>query len=197
MGETAVKTADFRDYAAASGDCIRIRPDSVEGARKDRKHILTLMLPDMNFRVGFLCDKEGEAAAVTAKVTEGLSELGKHTDRPFAVLSDNGPESDALCTAESRAEGTHVFCADPCRSNDRAECGRRHELLRRFTPKGKSLEGPTQETPDGWLSHINSYQTEKTKRSKPAMLVAKACSMNFLDYLHIEIISDEDVRLKL
>lgn len=195
--DKAMRTMDlFRDYTNANGDCIRIQLDSVEGRQRDKRHIFTLMIVDMNFQVGFIYDKKDGAETVLGKVTDILSELRKHTEKPFAVLSDNGPEFDSLFRAEGNVSGTHVFYADPYRSNDKAECERRHELLRYFTPKGRSVDGLSQETLDEWFSNINSYQTEKTKWSKPAMLVAEAYSIRFLDYLHIRIVKDDKVRLK-
>ena len=93
------------------------------------------------------------------------------------------------------ASKCRAFYARPYRSNDKAERERNHEFVRCVFPKGKSLDGLTQESVDSAFDNINSLVRAGKGDRTPSEAAERAFGEGFLKALGVQKIDKRKVRL--
>ena len=81
-------------------------------------------------------------------------------------------------------------------STDKASCERNHEFIRYVIPKGRSLDGLTQEKVGLLFSHINSYVRGSNENRTPYDLLAARFGEGFMEAIGIRRIPPKEVHLK-
>lgn len=186
--------SDYRNYVESHPEANLWQYDSVEGKAADKKAILTITYPEFRFQFGYLISK-GNARSVLRR----LKTLRKLLGAGYAVafecnLSDNGPEFAGFHEIEEW--GVRAFFTNPYRSTDKASCERNHEFIRYVIPKGKSLDGLTQEKVELLFSHINSYVRGSNENRTPYDLMAARFGEGFMEAIGVKRIPAKDVLLK-
>lgn len=136
--------------------------DTVEGGRGDRRVLLTVMFPKLDFMAARLMP--GKCAQHVIDAFNWMwHALGDATFRTLfpAVLADRGTEfSNPLAIETSPGDGsrrTRVFYTRPYTATDKSHVERNHEYIRRVVLKGESFDSLTQGQVDLMMSHVNSY----------------------------------------
>lgn len=192
---------DFLAYTEAHKRAIVTQYDSVVGKREDKKAILTITFPRFNLQIGRLITK-GDPSSAKRAIVAVMSKLIKagFSDAFEACLCDNGSEFASFYEIEDAAKlagasKCRAFYARPYRSNDKAECERNHEFVRYVFPKGKSLDGLTQESVDSAFDNINSLVRAGKGDRTPSEAAERAFGEAFLKALGVKKIDKRKVRL--
>ena len=186
--------SDYGKWVEAHPDANLWQYDSVEGKATDRQAILTITYPEFRFQFGYLISK-GNARSVLRKLKGLRKLLGADYAGAFGCnLSDNGPEFARF--HEIEGWGVRCFFTNPYRSTDKASCERNHEFIRYVIPKGRSLDGLTQEKVGLLFSHINSYVRGSNENRTPYDLMAARFGEGFMEAIGIKHIPAKDVLLK-
>ena len=183
---------DFLDYTAAHKRAIVTQYDSVVGKREDKKAILTITFPRFNLQIGRLIAK-GDPSSAKRAIVAVMSKLIKagFSDAFEVCLCDNGSEFASFYEVENAAKlagasKCRAFYARPYRSNDKAECERNHEFVRYVFPRGKSLDGLTQESVDFAFDNINSLVRAGKGNRTPSEAAERAFGEAFLKALGVK-----------
>jgi len=173
--------------------------DSVIGKRDDGFAILTISFPAFNFQFGLLI-KKGSPASVNQRLRHLFDRLGPElVNTIFPInLCDNGIEFSCFHRLEDDATGQRrikTFYTNPYRATDKAPAERNHELVRYCLPKGKSLNGLTQDMIDDIFSNINSYVRASKDDKTPYDLVKARFGKLFLDLINIVRVPNKKVKL--
>ena len=158
---------EYSDFLALpEGERARaVQGDSVEGRRGNRRDVLSLHLVARKFQL-YLPKDHGDPAATVRAVDRVERAMGS-TERfraAFGVmLLDRGVEFDdwggieASCL-EPGASRCRVYYCDPQESNQKSQCERNHEQLRRILPKGRTdMDALSDADVAACCSHVNSY----------------------------------------
>ena len=171
--------------------------DSVAGG-KGGKVLLTLHFAACHFQLAFIRDRNS-AASVAEVFTWLRDTLGDDFARLFPViLTDNGTEfSDpgALERGTGGVKTTSVFYCLAMASWQKAECERNHEEIRRVLPKGRPLDGLTQDDVNLVMSHVNSCPRKSLNDMTPFDLFETIYGKGILDRLGISRIPPDKVTL--
>jgi len=186
---------DLQRYLKNHPEARVVQFDSVIGKREDRYAILTITFPKERFQFGLRILKS-DPDSVYSKLHGLFSKLGYgKTKRLFPILlADNGVEFSTFHNLEKF--DVKVYFTNPYRSTDKAECERNHEFIRYIIPKGKTLDGLTQEDINLMFSHINSYIRESNQNKTPFELVKERFGSEFLELIGIKHVEPNDVVLK-
>ena len=186
--------SDYRMYVESHPEANLWQYDSVEGKATDKKAILTITYPEFRFQFGYLISK-GNAQSVLRKLKTLRKLLGADYAAAFECnLSDNGPEFAGFHGIEEW--GVRAFFTNPYRSTDKASCERNHEFIRYVIPKGRSLDGLTQEKVETLFSHVNSYVRGSNENRTPYDLMAARFGEGFMEAIGVKRIPAKDVLLK-
>lgn len=192
---------DFLAYTAAHKRAMITQYDSVVGKRDDRTAILTITFPRFNLQIGRLIAK-GDSSSAKRAIVAVMSRLiaAGFPDAFEACLCDNGTEFATFYEIEGYAKSAgaakcRAFYARPYRSNDKAECERNHEFVRYVFPKGKSLDGLTQESVDSAFNNINSLVRAGKGNRTPSEAADRVFGEGFLKALGVQKIDKRKVRL--
>lgn len=192
---------DFLAYTAAHKRAMITQYDSVVGKRDDRTAILTITFPRFNLQIGRLIAK-GDPSSAKRAIVAVMSRLiaAGFPDAFEACLCDNGTEFATFYEIEGYAKSAgaakcRAFYARPYRSNDKAECERNHEFVRYVFPKGKSLDGLTQESVDSAFDNINSLVRAGKGNRTPSEAAERVFGEGFLKALGVQKIDKKKVRL--
>jgi hypothetical protein len=88
-----------------------------------------------------------------------------------------------------------MFYCDPQAPFQKGSAERNHEFIRRFLPKGKSLDGFSQTDISLMMDHINSYTRESLGNKSPYDMFEFLYGSEVLDLLDCHRISPNDVTL--
>lgn len=162
----------YKDYLAYVGEhtlASVVQMDLVIG-RIGGKCLLTLHFVRPCFQIArLLPDKT--AQSVIDEIKRILSLVGSHAfARLFEViLTDNGTEFSDPSKIEKDGEKSlcRVFYCDPYNTNQKSQCERNHENIRKVLPKGASFDDLTQEQVDTLMSHVNSYARPALGEARP------------------------------
>ena len=89
------------------------------------------------------------------------------------ILTDNGPEFKNPWDIEKDTSGKrrcYVFYCDPYSSIQKGKLEKNHEYIRYVIPKGKSMQGYTQDDINKLASHINSTARDSLNGATPFAL---------------------------
>ena len=186
---------DLQRYLKNHPEARVVQFDSVIGKREDKYAILTITFPKERFQFGLRILKS-DSESVYSKLHELFSKLGYRKTKQFfpILLADNGIEFNTFHNLEKF--DIKVYFTNPYRSTDKAECERNHEFIRYIIPKGKTLDGLTQEDINLMFSHINSYIRESNQNKTPFELAKERFGSEFLELIGIKHVEPNDVVLK-
>ncbi|MBQ0035484.1 MAG: hypothetical protein KBT35_01050 [Firmicutes bacterium] len=148
---------DYLSYSRRHPNLYTVQMDFLGSIKSDSKSILTLTIPTIHFVMLILIDKPN-----SKKIVSLFNYLDFFLDTNFTtvfpiILTDRDPsfadyegiESDAL-TGEIR---TNVFYCDAFKSNQKANVENMNKQLRKYFPKGKSIDHYTQKE----ITEINMF----------------------------------------
>ncbi len=186
---------DFTRFTKRNPELSVVQYDSVIGQIDDKQAILTITFPKERFQFGRIIQK-GDHISVIQSMRWLFKLIGYDKAREvFAVnLADNGVEFS--CFHRLEQYDVRVYFTNPYRSTDKAACERNHEFIRYIIPKGKTLDGLTQDDVNLMFSHINSYVRESNQKKTPYELVVERFGPEFVKLIGIKRIDPQDVILK-
>ena len=113
------------------------------------------------------------------------------------LLTDNGPEFDALLDFNNIDPNIHIFYCHPLSSFEKGSCERNHVLVRYIQYKGWSFDNFTQEDINCLFSNINSYPRKSLNEKTPYQVVLEdpRLGKEFLDLIGIYKVDCDDVTL--
>lgn len=187
--------SDFLEHTDGRDDFVLLELDSVEGTKKARKRIFTLMFVKQGFQIARLYDVSAAASSVLREAEDVLSCVLGQCDSEIILLSDNGLEFASLPLVERLSDRIRVFYTNPYKSTDKAHCERNHEHFRYVCPKGNQFDDWTQETVNEIFSNVNSYAREDLEWKSPYALFVGAYSEEAAKALGMREISPTEVNL--
>ena len=142
-----------------------VQGDSVCGRQGDAHDILSLHLVARRFQLYLRKGHADPAAAVHALdlVEVALGSRGRFEAVFGVLLLDRGVEFDDFEAIEDSClepggRRCRVYYCDPQESNQKSQCERNHEQLRRILPKGRTdMDALTDADVGVCCSHVNSY----------------------------------------
>lgn len=157
---------DFLAYRKAHINEMTVEMDFLGSIRSDSKSILVLIIPELSFPFLFIINKKDSSKVVD--VFDYLEDVFGHKqfkDIFPSILTDNDPcFSDFVGIENSKFNEnnrTLVFFCDPYRSTQKAHVENMNKQLRKYFPKGKSVDHLTQESVYG----INKFIIEQPLQS--------------------------------
>lgn len=189
----------FKKYKAEHPSVSIIELDSVEGD-KGGKVLLTIHFVQSEMMLAFLRD-HNDSASVIHIFDELYTKLGGELFRAIfqVCLTDNGTEFSNPTKLEYDLNGkqrTSVFYCDPGRPDQKGAAENNHTFIRRFIPKGKSLDEYTQEDIQTMMDHINSYHRENLGQRSPYEMFEFMYGSGILERLGCQPIPPQMVTLK-
>lgn len=140
---------DYLAYRRNNSNLYHIEMDFLGSIKKDRKAILTLVIKALHFPILFLVEDKNAAKVVDIfnRLEEGLGiEVFKRV--MGFILTDRDPSFSDYLNIEfshiSAEERCRIFYADPYVSNQKGSVENMNKQLRKFFPKGKSIDNLTQ-----------------------------------------------------
>lgn len=190
---------DYLKFIAENKDTAVVQMDTVEG-RKGGKVLLTIHFVDTSFMLMFIRDAN-DSKSVTDCFKMIYNAVGiEYFSKIFPViLTDNGSEfSDPVSIEKmwSKEKITRIFYCHPYSAFEKPEVENNHELIRRVIPKGKSMDGFTQEDINLLMSHVNSYTRKKLNDQSPFDSFSSRYGFKLIKSLDIKSIESNDVILK-
>ena len=152
---------DFKKYIANNPDMEIVEMDTVEGIKGQNEHVLlTLLWRKSKLLLAFkLKHKTSDCVTeVFEKIKQKLGMELFHRYFPI-ILTDNGSEFSNPYDIENNGPdviGSKVFYCDPRASQQKGSIEVAHEYIRRFIPKGISLNNYTQNDINLIINHINN-----------------------------------------
>jgi IS30 family transposase len=180
-----------------------VQGDSVLGFDENTQRILSLMFKRLAFQIYLLLEDSSPKSVV-----EQLDMIERAVGSPEAfevlagiMLVDRGHEFDDYegmersCLVKGK-QRCRVFYCDSGNSNQKSECERNHELLRRILPKKRSNFDALSSSDVTWAcSQVNSYPRPILNGARPYDLALPVLTEKFLNMLSISSISPDDVTL--
>lgn len=178
--------------------------DSVVGLGTDAQDILSLHLVASCFQT-YLPKTHGDSDA-TVRWLDAI-ERACGTREAFEavfgiILCDRGIEFDDWAGMERSClepdkQRCRVFYCDPMESNQKSECERNHEQLRRILPKGRShFDELTCYDVATCRSHVNSYPSAGRAGRCPFELAEGVLPQGLLDELGLARVPADQVTLR-
>lgn len=148
---------DYLSYSRRHPNLYTVQMDFLGSIKSDSKSILTLTIPNIHFVMLFIIEKPNSnkivdvfnylATLLESKFNEIFPIV--LTDRDPAFSDYEGIETDNI-TGEIR---TNVFYCDAFKSNQKANVENMNKQLRKYFPKGKSIDHYTQKQ----ITEINMF----------------------------------------
>lgn len=199
------KYPDYLLYQQNNPNSLIIQLDTVIGTKDGEKSVLTIHIVQYKFQFGILLE-EHTKKAVFDKLNDLFEKMKKlEDDKGLAMyscfvdilLTDNGPEFDALLDFCDIDPNIHIFYCHPVSSFEKGSCERNHELVRYIHYKGWSFDETTQDDLNLLFSNINSYPRKSLNQKTPYQCVLDdpRLGKEFLDLINISKIESDDVIL--
>lgn len=188
--------SDFKSYICANPHINVVEMDVVEGT-KGGKVLLTLFFRNSHLMLIFLLDEKTQKAVLEVFDKIELLIGTENFIKTFPIiLTDNGSEfSDPVALEESYISNfkrTSIFYCDPQCSWQKPGVEKNHEFIRYVIPKGKSMNGFSEQQIALLMNHINSTARKELNDSAPidlANLLLPKTTIEKLDL--IKILADD------
>ena len=152
--------------------------DTVVGQRNGKEAVVLTLIERVTDHYLAIHIPGKTSEAVMNAMKQLYSEYGGQFSTIFkTITTDNGPEFEDF--ADVQQWGTDVFFAHPYSSWERAVNERHNGLLRRYIPKGVSMERYTSEDVLGFADNINSLPRKRLGYRTPEELFE-----DFLDSIY-------------
>lgn len=192
--------SDFLDLPADKRERA-VQMDTVIGAARDTRCILTLHFPKPELQLMVLLDEHTCQNVVgVLDWIETIIGTAEFTRLFGIILTDRGIEFCDFEAIESSCLGPvrrcRVYYCDPRRSDQKASCEKNHAMIRRIIPKGTSMQGLSQYDVATMCSHVNSYPRASLGGKCPLAAASRLVPRRLLDELGISKIPPQEVTLK-
>ena len=174
--------------------------DTVEGIiGKGEACFLTLYLKQAEFLFIYKISEQ-TITCVNNKIKEIKSLIGNemfHEIFPI-ILTDNGSEFKRPSEIEDNGKhviDSKVFYCDAQRSDQKSQIELSHEYIRRYIPKGISINNYTDENIQNMMNHINSTPRKSLNWKSPYEVSVEMFGEEFLKKLNISKIESKEVIL--
>jgi len=136
---------DFLAYRKSRINEISTQMDFLGSIKSDYKSILTLILPDLHFVILFIIDKKNSQKVVEVfNLIENLIGYDKFCEVFPSILTDRDPSFSNIVgiefSKELGAQRTNLFFCDAFKSNQKASVENMNKQIRKFFPKGKTVD---------------------------------------------------------
>lgn len=199
------KYNDYRLYLNNNPNALIIQLDTIIGCIDGKKSILTIHIVQHKFQFGIILEHHTKDEVYSKlndlffKFKQLEDDLGLSIYSCFTelILTDNGPEFDALIDFCNNDSNIHVFYCHPLSSFEKGSCERNHVLVRYIHYKGWSFDNLSQTDVDLLFSNINSYPRKSLQNKTPyqSVLSDHRLGKEFLDIINISKINGDDVTL--
>lgn len=143
----------FIDYLAYKKTHINeftTQMDFLGAIKSDRKSILTLIIPDIHFVLLFIVENKNSNKVVEIfDYLENSLGIDSFKDIFPSILTDRDPSFADIngieFSKENGEQRTFLFFCDAFKSNQKASVENMNKQIRKFFPKGKSVDGYSQE----------------------------------------------------
>jgi len=181
----------YLDFLVFQHDCpglFHVQMDFLGSIRSDKKSILTLTIPSLHYVLLFLVESPTGHKVIdlfdqleTILGTKVFIQLFPFilTDRDFCFSQFNQIEA-SLYTQQLR---THLFYCDSFNSSQKANVEQMNKQLRKFFPKGKSIDHLSKESVHEFNQIINNSHIASLSGSTPNEALAKLYGIECLDKL--------------
>lgn len=197
---------EYSDFEALPIEdrCRVVQMDSVEGYEWNERDILSAHLVARGFQL-YVGKRHADPAATVGAPARIEISLGSREAFEAAlgiILADRGVEFDDFgrmerSVLEPGRRRCRVFYCDPLATNQKSQCERNHEQLRRILPKGRSdLDRLSQADVAECCSHVNSYPLRRLGGRCPLDCVGDLLPAAALEALGIERLEPARVVLR-
>ena len=148
---------DYLSYSRRHPNLYTVQMDFLGSIKSDSKSILTLTIPTIHFVMLFIIEKPN-----SKKIVDVFNYLATELEYKFSeifpiILTDRDPAfSDFEGIETNNITGeirTNVFYCDAFKSNQKANVENMNKQLRKYFPKGKSIDHYTQKQ----ITEINMF----------------------------------------
>jgi IS30 family transposase len=192
---------DFLLYMNEHPDTAIVEMDTVMGIKgRGEKCLLTIHFPVSAFMLAFI--RDANTSRSVSEIFETLrTVLGSRDFRRIfpLILTDRGSEFTNPVAIEQDKRGctlTKLYYCDPYSSYQKPFVENNHRLIRRISPKGRSMNKLTQDKVNLMMSHINSYTREALGGRSPIDVFADMFGQKIIKKLGISKIISSDITLK-
>lgn len=192
--------ADFLNYIKENNITYYTEMDTVEGIiGKGEACFLTLYLKQAEFLFIYKISEQ-TITCVNNKIKEVKSLIGNemfHEIFPI-ILTDNGSEFKRPSEIEDNGKhviDSKVFFCDARRSDQKSQIELSHEYIRRYIPKGISINNYTEKDVHDMMNHINSTPRKSLDWKSPYEVAVEMFGEEFLKKLNISKIDSKKIIL--
>ncbi len=199
------KYNDYRLYLNSHPNALIIQLDTIIGCIDGNKSVLTIHIVQHKFQFGIILDHHTKEEVYSKlndlflKFKQLEDDLGLSIYSSFTelILTDNGPEFDALLDFCKDNSNIHVFYCHPLSSFEKGSCERNHVLVRYIHYKGWPFDNLNQSDVNLLFSNINSYPRKSLNNKTPyqSVLEDPRLGKEFLDIINISKVNGDDVIL--
>lgn len=194
------KHADFLLYLKENQVSYFTEMDTVEGIiGKGQSCLLTLYIKEAEFLFIFKI-LEQTITYVNSKIKELKLTIGNEMFHKIfiIILTDNGSEFKKPSEIENNGPDvldSKVFYCDPQRSDQKSQIELSHEYIRRYIPKGISMNNYTDQNILDMMCHINSTPRKSLGWKSPYEVFTEMFGDEVLNKLGIYRVDSKDVIL--
>ena len=199
------KYNDYRLYFNNHPNALIIQLDTIIGCIDGKKSVLTIHIVQHKFQFGIVLDHHTKEEVYSKlnglflKFKQLETDLGLsiYSSLTELILTDNGPEFDALLDFCDNNPDIHVFYCHPLSSFEKGSCERNHVLVRYIHYKGWTFDNLEQKDVNLLFSNINSYPRKSLQNKTPyqSVLEDSRLGKEFLDIINISKVDGDDVIL--
>ena len=194
------KHSDFLIYLKENDTSYYTEMDTVEGIiGKDQNCLLTLYIKQSEFLFIFKISEQN-ISSVNNKIKDIKSKIGNEMFHKIfnIILTDNGSEFKRPAEIENNGPDvldSNVFYCDPQRSDQKSQIELSHEYIRRYIPKGISMNDYTDEDIHNMMCHINSVPRKSLNWKSPYEVFVEMFNKEVLDKLNIYQVESKNIIL--
>lgn len=179
---------DFLAFKFNHPGLFHVQMDFLGNIWTDKKSILTLTIPDLHYVILFLVESPNSKKIISIFDQLDLTLTTKMFTKVFPfILTDRDPcfsqfdhVETSLNTGERR---THLFYCDSFNSSQKANVEQMNKQLRKFFPKGKSIDHLSKEEVNDINQIINKSRISSLAGASPNEAFSKLFGKKTLDIL--------------
>lgn len=136
---------DFLAFIHENHNTFHVQMDFLGSIRSDKKSILTMTIPNLHYVMLFIVDSPNqEKVASIFNTMESVLSLDSFTKIFKCILTDRDTSFSGFTSIEMsptyQTQRTHIFYCDSFNSSQKANVEQMNKQLRKFLPKGKSID---------------------------------------------------------
>lgn len=184
---------DYLSFIHENHNIFHVQMDFLGSIRSDKKSILTMTIPNLHYVMLFIVDSPNQekVTAIFNKIEETLS-LSSFTKVFRCILTDRDTSFSGFTNIEmspsSQTQRTRIFYCDSFNSSQKANVEQMNKQLRKFFPKGKSIDSLTGIDVREICNTINKSRIASLSGSTPNEAFSKVYGEKILNQLNSIII---------